>query len=73
MTRLQYFVITFFSVSIGLMVGSFVYELFDANFSDIPAIIHLLWKSSVKGVIVGLILGLLNAYFRINFGNKNKG
>lgn len=73
MSKFFYFKVTFLSISAGLFAGIFVYGLFDINFSDSEAIIRLLLKSLATAIGTGLVLGLLNMYFKIGrFPNKNK-
>lgn len=62
---------TFISVSAGLFAGILVFGLFDIDFSDGEALKNLLLKSLVIAVGTGLILGILNMFFKIgNFQNK---
>ena len=66
MIRYHYFKITFLSVSAGLFTAMLVYGLFDVDFSNKDAIIHLILKSLATAVITGAILGLLNMFFKID-------
>ncbi|WP_026977927.1 hypothetical protein [Flavobacterium tegetincola] len=71
MNRFSYFKVTFLSLTAGLFVGIFLYGLFDVDFSDHQALINLLFKSFVTAIITGLLLGLLNMFFKIgNFKKK---
>lgn len=71
MNKFFYFKVTFSSISAGLFVGALVYGLFDVDFSNREALTKLLLKSFMAAVITGLIMGLLNMYFRIgNFQKK---
>lgn len=73
MSKFFYFKVTFLTISAGLFAGTFVYGLFDINFSDTDAIIRLLWKSLATAIGTGLVLGFLNMFFKIgSFPNKNK-
>lgn len=74
MTRFDYFKITFVFVSIALSVGLFVYGLFGVLFFDDTVTIKtLLFKSLFVGFFTGLLLGLLNMYFKVTpFAVKNK-
>lgn len=69
--RSTYFKITFIPISAGLFAGILVFGLFDIDFSDREALKNLLLKSLVIAVGTGLILGILNMFFKIgNFQNK---
>lgn len=71
MNKYFYFKKTFLSITAGLFAGLLVYGLFDVNFSDIEALKILLLRSLVTAVGTGLILGILNMYFKIgNFQKK---
>jgi len=71
MSKWFYFKIAFFSISAGLFVGLFVYGLFDIDFSNSQAIMKLLLKSLATGIGTGLVLGILNVFFKIdNFPKK---
>jgi len=73
MSKFFYFKVTFLSNSAGIFVGILVYGLFDISLSDSESIISLLLKSLATAIGTGLILGLLNMYFKIGrFPNKNK-
>ena len=73
MTKFFYFKVTFLSISAGLFAGIIIYGLFDLNFSDNEAIIRLILKSLTTAIGTGLVLGLLNMFFKIgHFPNKNK-
>jgi len=51
--------------------GALVFGLFDVDFSNSEALTKLLLKSFMVAVITGLIMGLLNMYFKIgNFQKK---
>jgi xanthosine utilization system XapX-like protein len=64
MNRFFYFKVTFLSISAGLFVGALVYGLFDVDFSK------LLWRSLFMAIGTGLIMGILNMFFKI--GNFQK-
>jgi len=70
MNRFFYFKVTFLSVTAGLFAGILVFGLFDIDFSNTDAITKLLLKSLVTAIGTGLILGILNMFFKI--GNFNK-
>jgi hypothetical protein len=71
MNRFFYFKVTFLSISAGLFAGALVYGLFDVDFSNKEALTELFLKSFMVAVITGLIMGLLNMYFKIgNFQKK---
>jgi hypothetical protein len=72
MTKLFYFKVTFLSISAGLFIGSFVYGLFDADFSNSDAILKLAFKSLVTGIAVGFVLGILNMFFKIGIYQKKE-
>lgn len=69
--RFFYFKQTFLSITVGLFAGILVYGLFDIDFSNSEALKILLLKSLVTAVGTGLILGILNMFFKIgNFQKK---
>jgi hypothetical protein len=71
MNRFYYFKVTFLSISAGLFAGIFIYGLFDVDFSHREALTKLFFKSIVTGIGTGLILGILNMFFKIgNFQKK---
>ena len=71
MNRFFYFKVTFLSISAGLFAGALVFGLFDVDISNREALIKLFLKSFMVAVIIGLIMGLLNMYFKIgNFQKK---
>ncbi len=72
MNRFLYFKVTFLSISTGLFVGILVYGLFDVDFSINHAITKLLFKSLVIAIGTGLILGILNMFFKIGNFQKKK-
>jgi xanthosine utilization system XapX-like protein len=71
MNRFFYFKVTFLSISAGLFVGALVYGLFDVDFSNNEALIKLLLRSLFMAIGTGLIMGILNMFFKIgNFQKK---
>jgi len=73
MNRFYYFKVTFLSITAGLFAGILVYGLFDIDFSNSEALKTLLLKSLITAVGTGLILGILNMFFKIgNFQKKEK-
>jgi xanthosine utilization system XapX-like protein len=70
MNRFFYFKVTFLSISAGLFVGALVYGLFDVDFSNNEALLKLLWRSLFMAIGTGLIMGILNMFFKI--GNFQK-
>ena len=71
MNRFYYFKVTFLSITAGLFAGILVYGLFDIDFSNSEALKTLLLKSLITAVGTGLILGILNMFFKIgNFQKK---
>jgi len=70
MTKLFYFRVTFLSISAGLFTGSFVYGLFEADFSNSDVILKLAFKSLVTAIAVGFLLGILNMFFKIGIYQK---
>ena len=71
MKKPSLFTMTFLTVSAGLFAGLFVYGLFSIELSDFKAWINLFFKSLATGIVVGIILGLLNMYFKaITFSKK---
>lgn len=73
MDKFFYFKVTFLAVTAGLFSGLVVYGLLESGFSDSAKVTSLLLKSLAIAVSVGLLLGLLNMYFKIgNFSRKTK-
>jgi H+/Cl- antiporter ClcA len=71
MNRFFYFKVTFLSITAGLFAGMLVYGLFDVDFSNNEALIKLLLKSLFTAIGTGLIMGILNMFFKIgNFQRK---
>ncbi|MFM9989083.1 hypothetical protein [Flavobacterium sp.] len=71
MNNFFYFKVTFLSISAGLFAGIFVYGLFDIDLSNSEAITKLLLKSLATGIGTGIVLGILNMFFKIgNFPKK---
>lgn len=71
MNKFFYFKVTFLSISAGLFTGMLVYGLFDVDFSNTESILKLVLKSLVTAIGTGLILGILNMFFKIgNFQKK---
>jgi xanthosine utilization system XapX-like protein len=71
MNRFFYFRVTFLSISAGLFAGMLVYGLFDVDFSNREALTKLLLKSLMGALGTGLIMGILNMFFKIgNFQKK---
>ena len=71
MNRFFYFKVAFLSISAGIFAGMLVYGIFDIDFSNNEVIKKLLLKSLVMAVGTGLIMGLLNMFFKIgNFKKK---
>jgi xanthosine utilization system XapX-like protein len=70
MNRFFYFKVTFLSISAGLFVGALVYGLFDVDFSNNEALVKLLWRALFMAIGTGLIMGILNMFFKI--GNFQK-
>ena len=65
MNKLYYFKVAFITISISVFAGSLTYGLFDVDFSNSKAIIKLLERSFATGIIDGLIIGLINIFFKI--------
>ena len=73
MNKFFYFKVTFLSISFGLFIGILVYGLFDLDFSNSDAIVKLLFKSLAIAIVTGLVLGILNMFFKIgNYQKKEK-
>ena len=73
MNRFFYFKVTFLSISAGLFAGMLVYGLFDVDFLNNEALIKLFWKSLFTAIGTGLIMGILNMFFKIgNFPKSEK-
>lgn len=71
MNKFFYFKVTFIYISTGLFTGTLVYGLFDVDFSNTESILKLVLKSLVTAIGTGLILGILNMFFKIgNFQKK---
>jgi hypothetical protein len=72
MNKLFYFKVTFLSISAGLFAGILVYGLFDVDFSSNQALTNFLFKSFGTAIGTGLVLGILNMFFKIgNFPKKD--
>lgn len=67
MNKFFYFKVTFLSITARIFTGLFVYGLFDVNISDTQAVLRLLLKSIATGIGSGLVLGVLNMYFKIGY------
>lgn len=72
MNRFFYFKVTFLSISAGLFVGALVYGLFDVDFSNNEALLKLLWRSFFLAIGTGLIMGILNMFFKISNFQKRE-
>lgn len=72
MSKPSHFKVAFLAVSAGLFVGTFVYGLFEVDFSSKEALLKLLLKSLVTGVVSGLVLGLMNMYFKFSPREESK-
>lgn len=72
MNRFFYFKVTFLSISAGIFVGMLVYGIFDIDFSNNEAIKKMLFKSLVMAVGTGLIMGLLNMFFKIDIFKRKE-
>ena len=70
MNRFFYFKVAFLTISAAIFTGKLFYELFDIDFSNSSVILKLLWKSFITAIGTGLIMGLLNMFFKI--GNFQK-
>ena len=70
MSKSSHFKVAFLAVSVGIFVGTFVYGLFEVDFSDKEALLKLLLKSLVTGLVSGLVLGLMNMYFKLGLRNE---
>jgi hypothetical protein len=69
--RFFYFKVTFLSLAAGIFAGMVVYGIFDIDFSNSEELSKLLWKSFVTAIGTGLIMGILNMFFKIgNFPKK---
>jgi ABC-type uncharacterized transport system permease subunit len=69
---MKYFKITFFPLTASVTVGVIFYGLFGISLDDTKALSMLFIKGIVVGLSVGLILGLLNAYFKIDIFKSRK-
>ena len=65
MTNLYYFKVAFLSVSAGMTVGMIVYGLFDMDYNNESGIAQLFLRSIATGVVVGLVMGVLNIFFKL--------
>ena len=63
---------TFLSITAGLFAGLFVYGFFSIDFSNSEYLTKLLLKSFVVAVVAGLILGILDMFFKIGNFQKKK-
>lgn len=62
--RFYYFKIVFLPISAAIFSAMLVYGLFEIDFSS-DTIIKLLIKSLAAGVLSGLVLGVLNVFFKV--------
>lgn len=72
MGKLYYFKVTFIFVTVALFVANIFKGLFEIGFSDVDALTQMVIKSFVVSVLTGLILGLLNMFFKVNIFNKKE-
>jgi len=72
MSRFPYFKTTFLPIFAGLFVGILIYGLFDIDFSNREALVKLLLKSFVTALTTGLILVILNVFFKTEIPQKKK-
>lgn len=70
MSKLFYFKVTFIFVSVALFVANLIKGLFEIGFSYTDALTQIVLKSFVIAILTGLILGILNMFFKI--GNFKK-
>ncbi|WP_320814183.1 hypothetical protein [Flavobacterium sp.] len=72
MSKLFYFKVTFLFVSVGLFVGNLAEGLFNIDYSNTELLLKLVLKSFVTAVLTGLLLGVLNMFFKIGDFNKKE-
>lgn len=72
MKHFNFFGIVFFPLCVGITVGFTIYGLSDIEVIDLSSVGFLIWKSTVKGMIIGAFLGLLNLLLRIGPYDKIK-
>lgn len=66
MTKFYYFKVAFIALAVGITVGLFIYDLMGILFFDDPiSIKSVALRSLFVGFFSGLILGILNMYFKI--------
>jgi hypothetical protein len=70
MSKPSHFKVAFLALSAGLFVGTLVYGLFEVDFSDRDALLKLLMRSLVTGIVSGFVLGLMNMYFKLGLRNE---
>ncbi len=70
MSKPSHFKVAFLAVSAGLFVGTLVYGLFEVDFSDREALMKLVLSSLAIGIVSGLVLGLMNMYFKLGLRNE---
>lgn len=70
MGKAYYFKVTFIFVSVALFVANIFKGLFEIGFSNIDELTIMVSKSFVISILTGLILGLLNMFFKVNIFNK---
>jgi len=71
MKKTNYFKSTFLPLSVGLSTGLFVYGLLTTEFTG-NSVLTTLLKSITVGVVTGLVLGLLNIYFKLSLSKKKE-
>lgn len=73
MTKFYYFKVTFIATTAGIFAGMLVYGLFDVDFSNSKALTDLVLKSFLTAITGGLVLGIINMFFKLDaHGNKKK-
>lgn len=66
MKKAYYFKTVFIPLAVGITVGLFTYDLLGMLFFNEPiSVINTALRSLFVGFFTGLILGLLNMYFKI--------
>jgi hypothetical protein len=72
MNKLYYFKAAFAFGAVGITTFLIVKGLFDVVMRSWQALGYLLLKSVAVGVTTGLVLGVLNMYFKLLPGDKTK-
>ena len=72
MNKFSYFKVAFLSITVFIFITMLIKGLFDIDFSNTNDLFRLLRRSLFASIVVGLLMGLLNMFFKINFFSKKE-